>query len=295
MASPQVENGTTNIANELMEALCKIRIPGEARQVLDVIFRKTYGWHKTWDTIPLSQFVEMTGIVKPHILRAIKTLLDMNIIVTEKGYITEKGNGVLPKKVTFVTSYCIQKNYELWKALPKKVTVTKKGNKSLPKKVPSKETTKESKDIMSETEISDVSAEPEKPAEPPPPTPPPPVKKEKKKSFTEDDLVLAKLLDQRIHENFPNIKETPSTHLEKWADEFRLMRTADKKTHDEIRELIEFSQQDSFWKMNILSGGTLRKQQDRLTAKIESKKKQEMPAPPLERIYLDLHLLPDKP
>jgi len=33
MASPQLENGYTRIANELMEALARIRIPGEARQV----------------------------------------------------------------------------------------------------------------------------------------------------------------------------------------------------------------------------------------------------------------------
>lgn len=46
MANPQCENGFTKIANELMEALAKIRIPGEARQVLDVIFRQTYGWNK---------------------------------------------------------------------------------------------------------------------------------------------------------------------------------------------------------------------------------------------------------
>ena len=47
MAMPQVENGYTRIANELLEALAKIRIPGEARQVFDVIMRKTYGFRKS--------------------------------------------------------------------------------------------------------------------------------------------------------------------------------------------------------------------------------------------------------
>ena len=60
MANPQKENGYTAIANEIMEALCRHRIPGEDRQVLDVIFRKTYGFNKIEDYISLSQFVDMT-------------------------------------------------------------------------------------------------------------------------------------------------------------------------------------------------------------------------------------------
>ena len=44
MASPQTENGYVKIATELHDALCKTRISGEARQMLDVIIRKTYGY-----------------------------------------------------------------------------------------------------------------------------------------------------------------------------------------------------------------------------------------------------------
>jgi len=46
MKSPQTENGYIKIANELWDALTGIRIPGEVRQVLDYIFRKTYGYNK---------------------------------------------------------------------------------------------------------------------------------------------------------------------------------------------------------------------------------------------------------
>ena len=67
MAEPQKENGYTPIANEIMDALCRIRIPGEERQVLDCIFRKTYGWNKCEDSISLTQFMEMTGLKKPAV------------------------------------------------------------------------------------------------------------------------------------------------------------------------------------------------------------------------------------
>lgn len=135
MANPQIENGHVAIANEIYDALCRFRIPGEERQVLDVIIRKTYGWNKKEDAISLSQFVEMTGMNKPHIVMAIKGLLLKKVIIVTK-------NGNAPAKV-----YRFNKNYDEWIALPKKVilpktviSVTKNGKTSLPKTVPTKDT-----------------------------------------------------------------------------------------------------------------------------------------------------------
>ena len=145
MASPQTENGYTMLANELLDAFCKTRISGEARQVLDVIIRKTYGFKKKKDKIALSVFSETTGIQKPHVVRAIKKLQDMNIIKVLNG--------------STASIYCLNKNHNEWLALPKKVTaniVANNGNKLVPKKVtavakkgneslPKKESTKETK------------------------------------------------------------------------------------------------------------------------------------------------------
>ena len=46
------------MSNKFLEDLCKIRIPGEAMQVLLFIMRKTWGWEKEEDAIALSQIVE---------------------------------------------------------------------------------------------------------------------------------------------------------------------------------------------------------------------------------------------
>jgi phage replication O-like protein O len=128
MASPQLENGYIRIATELFEALAGIRIPGEARQCLDVIIRKTYGFHKKEDHIALSQFYLITRLGKSHICRNVSKLEQMNIIITQKG----NENGKL---------YRFNKDFDTWKSLPKKVTlpkkvisVTQKGNLALPKK-----------------------------------------------------------------------------------------------------------------------------------------------------------------
>lgn len=135
MANPQIEDGYIKIATEIQDAFCHFRIPGEERQVLDTIIRKTYGWNKCEDAISLSQFVEATGMNKPHVIQAIKGLLLKKVIS-----VTEKGNDIA--KV-----YKFNKNYEEWIPLPKKVTlpkkvivVTEKGNLALPKKVPTKDT-----------------------------------------------------------------------------------------------------------------------------------------------------------
>lgn len=132
MAKPQLENGYLRIANNLVDALVRTRIAGEANQVLWFIIRKTYGYQKKEDRISLSQFVEATGIRKSHVVRALDKLQTMKLV-------TKKGNGT-------VASYSLQKDYDKWKAFPKKGTfpkkgkcVPQKGNKSFPKKGPTKD------------------------------------------------------------------------------------------------------------------------------------------------------------
>ena len=85
--TPQLEDGYIRIATKLWEAWMQIRIPGQAEQVLKVIVRKTYGWGKKADVIPLSQFCEHTGMGKTHVRRALSKLVAMNI-VTQKGNAT---------------------------------------------------------------------------------------------------------------------------------------------------------------------------------------------------------------
>lgn len=112
MANPQLENGYVRIATEVFEALARIRIPGEARQVLDLLFRKTYGFKKKEDAISLSQFVAGTGLKKNSVCRAIKHLEDLNLV-------HKKENAI-------ANIYRFNKDFDSWKPLPKKRTFTKK-------------------------------------------------------------------------------------------------------------------------------------------------------------------------
>lgn len=131
MANPQLEDGRTEIANEIVDALAKTHFsPGESK-VLWVIFRKTYGYHKIADRISYSQFEEATGLNRWHIYPIVQRLKTRSIInVTGDGY---------------SLFYSFQKDYEKWKSLPKSVTnhkteiITETSNESLPKSVTNNE------------------------------------------------------------------------------------------------------------------------------------------------------------
>lgn len=130
--------GYTKISNDLLDNLCMIRISGQARQVLDVIFRKTYGFNKDTDRIALSQFSNLTGLKKQTVCKVINILKRLNLII-----VTQKGN------ILKDNTYEINDDCKTWKPLPKKVTinivpkkviiVTKKDNTSLPKMVHTKD------------------------------------------------------------------------------------------------------------------------------------------------------------
>lgn len=96
MASPQIEDGYTKIANEIVEQLAKIQLSGYESRYLWVLWRKTYGWGKAEDTISNSQFTEATGLSRQHIWHTEQRLLKRKI-VAKNGY-----------KLSF------NKNYEEW-------------------------------------------------------------------------------------------------------------------------------------------------------------------------------------
>lgn len=106
MANPQLENGHLELAHEIVESLARIRISGTEWQLLWVILRKTYGWHRKVDAISLSQFQAMTGLSRPHISRYLKKLLRKKVIVLRK----DGG----------VRSYGFNKDFDEWEPLPKK-------------------------------------------------------------------------------------------------------------------------------------------------------------------------------
>jgi phage replication O-like protein O len=134
MASPQIENGHIDIANTIADKLCSYRLSGQEWQVVWVILRKTWGWlldpnqkngsKKKMDRIALSQFEALTGIDRRKCHSLLNKLVGKMVV---KKTVTQKGDRI-------VITYGFQKNFDLWKVSPKKVTVTQKGDGVSPKK-----------------------------------------------------------------------------------------------------------------------------------------------------------------
>ena len=99
MADPKLEDGYTQIANEILEKLVRMHLSPNQWQVLLCIIRKTYGFHKKVDYIANFQIGEATGLGKTVVSRCLGGLGEMELI-------TRKG-----KFIGF------QKDWERWKGL----------------------------------------------------------------------------------------------------------------------------------------------------------------------------------
>lgn len=106
--SPQLENGYTRVANELLDALIQAKLSSRQWAVVMAVIRKTYGFNKKEDDIGLSQLSEMTGIAKSHVSVAVRDLETRGIITRRKGMYGHKLG--------------INKRFTTWTTVTKSVT-----------------------------------------------------------------------------------------------------------------------------------------------------------------------------
>lgn len=109
-ATPQLEDGYTRIANELLDALVAARLSSRQWAVVMAVVRKTYGFNKKVDDIGLSQLSAMTGIAKPHVSVAVRQLEAMRIFTRTAGQ--------------FGHVLGLNKNHKAWVGVTETVTVT---------------------------------------------------------------------------------------------------------------------------------------------------------------------------
>ena len=96
------------------------------------------------------------------------------------------------------------------------------------------------------------------------------VKKKKVFETDSDPYLLAKFMEKCITENNPKFPQNESQR-QRWAKDFDLMIRRDKIDADDIAEIIDWCQNDSFWRSNILSGKKVREKYQQLRMRIESR------------------------
>ena len=100
MSSPQIEDGFTAIAHELLEAFIIYPFTDRQRKIMLLIMRKTYGYGKKSDDLAMSFIEKQTRLAKSHISTTLKELEAINAIKKEAG------------RYGFVLS--IQSHYKQW-------------------------------------------------------------------------------------------------------------------------------------------------------------------------------------
>lgn len=99
--------------------------------------------------------------------------------------------------------------------------------------------------------------------------------KKEPRTYDQDsqEMQLSILLSSLMQKN--NAKVKLPNNFNSWCNDFRLAMQQDKRSFEDIKLVIEFSQNDSFWKTNILSASKLRKQFDQLYLKAKTDKEKQ--------------------
>lgn len=232
MASPQVEEGYTRIANELLDAINKTSLTDNDRRVFFAIIRNTYGYNSCQRDISMGDLSEDTGIMRQHINRSLRSLQSRNMItISRNGYKNTIG---------------IQKNYADW-------------------------IEKSERDVASPgytINLLNVASpgygvEPHQATEMYPAQATPIYRERKKERFKykSEHLELATYLFEKIRQNNPNAKKP---NLNTWAVTIERLERIDERPLPEIKEVIDWCQADEFWCSNILSATKLREKYDQL-------------------------------
>lgn len=100
MASPQLEDGFTQIANELMVAMVHAELPGVQTRIVLMIMRETYGYRRKLVRIGYQALSVRYRMARTLLIREMAKLVERNILIKET---SRDGN-----------SWGIQKDYTAW-------------------------------------------------------------------------------------------------------------------------------------------------------------------------------------
>lgn len=257
-----LSNGYTRIANEIQKLKPRLRMSGREWQCLEAVIWLTYGWNKKQDRVTNTVISGLTGLADSHVSDAISALAERGIIFSHKqgvmkivGINTDLSAWILDKPKT-------------GKLFPKTGKSFPKSGKTFPETVDTQDYNKNSIKRSSSENSDESSDDPTERFLSRHPQAIGGIYTPAGKSWgTAEDLRAAKwIYDQALVVN----ASLSEPRWVEWANTIRLMRVQDFRSHHDICSLFKWASQDVFWKDNILSPSSLRKQWDKLTTKRQS-------------------------
>jgi phage replication O-like protein O len=231
-----MEGGFTKVPHKLLDFFCRTRIPGEVRQVVDVVLRKTLGYQKKWDRISLSQFQAATGLNKGNAHRALKTAI-------ERGYIMKAGTG---RNIKYALGVFRSDNTRIVKndnpgtlnvVRSDDVNIVNSDEHNINIDTPHKETFKDS-------------------------------------PYRLADLLFHEITTNNPKSTFNKFSpEKAESTKQGWCKGFDLLLRKDGQNEADISKVILWACRHDFWKSNILSAGSLRAKWNKLTAQMPATSK----------------------
>ena len=116
MNGPQVENGYTRLANEIMEILPQAGFNGTQFSILLIVFRYTYGFQRKNHELSLTFISQATNLHKVMIQREVAKLIKMKVLTEVSAPTFNKGRII-----------AFNKDYSSWE-LTKEITLNELDN-----------------------------------------------------------------------------------------------------------------------------------------------------------------------
>lgn len=267
-----LEDGYLRLSNTLWDALCLVSLSGRQFRVMNAIIKKTYGFNKKIDWIVADQICELMGYEgdATHIRADIRELKKRKLIIEDGRKIGPNpivSDWVLNAENSKITQKTAGRNTSI--SRPKTVYAqTENGlNTDQERSTQKKDNiTKDTIQKISSSNIADAMADTQIKPDAAIQTP------NGKLWGTQDDLTCAEYIFNKVLIVNPTAKQP---NWPDWANQVRLMRVQDKRTHHDICKLFKFANSDSFWASNVLCPKTLRKQWDKLNAKLLARSSHE--------------------
>ncbi|EEM0024609.1 Replication protein O [Salmonella enterica] len=240
-----LDDGYTRLANELLDAVMCSGLPETELCILMAVWRKTYGYNKKMDWISNEQLEEMIQKHHTHCSTAKNSLIRKKVLIQE-------GRRV---GMNIHISEWQTKNNGFCKTLAKsaKKTLAEVANAPKHKLLTTKDKLTKDNIKRSTSENSDESSD--KPRKKPHVLKPEAAIQRGNKWGTAEDLTAAEWMFDLIKTISPSARKP---NLAGWANDIRLMRECDGRTHRDMCVLFRWACHDSFWAGNVISPAKLR-------------------------------------
>ncbi|EIG1185784.1 replication protein, partial [Salmonella enterica subsp. enterica serovar Poona] len=240
-----LDDGYTRLANELLDAVMCSGLPETELCILMAVWRKTYGYNKKMDWISNEQLEEMIQKHHTHCSTAKNSLIRKKVLIQE-------GRRV---GMNIHISEWQTKNNGFCKTLakPAKKTLAEVANAPKQKLLTTKDKLTKDNIKRSTSENSDESSD--KPGKKPHVLKPDAAIQRGNKWGTAEDLTAAEWMFDLIKTISPSARKP---NLAGWANDIRLMRECDGRTHRDMCVLFRWACHDSFWAGNVISPAKLR-------------------------------------